>query len=163
MNIFYLHSDPQTCAAYHCDKHVVKMILETTQLLSTTHWETGGEGPYKSTHKNHPSALWVRESVDHYNWLCELGLALCQEYTARYGKTHKCEEHLLKLNRHTPELPSIGWTEPPRCMPDLYKQKDTQESYRAYYIGDKSSFARWKNGNVPKWFNVDGKHRWEFI
>ena len=163
MNIFYLHSNPEICAVYHCDKHVVKMILETTQLLSTAHWESGGVGPYKSTHKNHPSAVWARESLDHYKWLCALGLALCQEYTARYNKTHKCEEHLLFLNVNAPEIPNNGWTEPPQCMPDIFKCEDTIKAYQAYYIGDKANFAKWKNGNVPEWFEVEGKKKWEFI
>lgn len=154
MNIFYLHSDPQTCAAYHCDKHVVKMILETAQLLSTAHWESGGVGPYKSTHKNHPSSLWTRCSIEHYLWLCSLGLALCEEYTSRYYKIHKCEEIINELSRMWPDIPSNGWTDPPQCMPELFKDKDTQTAYRRYYIGDKSSFAKWKNGNVPEWFKL---------
>jgi len=37
MNVFYLDRNPITAAQMHCDKHVVKMILEYAQLLSTAH------------------------------------------------------------------------------------------------------------------------------
>lgn len=86
MNIFYLDSNPTLCAKYHNDKHVVKMILETAQLLCGVHWVTGKEAPYKLSHKNHPCSIWVRSSLENYLWLCELGLELCDEYTYRYGK-----------------------------------------------------------------------------
>jgi hypothetical protein len=77
MNIFYLDKSPYTCARYHCDKHVVKMILETAQLLCGAHWATGGTAQYKPTHLNHPCAIWVRKSLSNYKWLCELGFNLC--------------------------------------------------------------------------------------
>jgi len=63
MNIFFLDFDTEKCAKYHCDKHVVKMILETAQLLCGTHWVIGSEAPYKLSHKNHPCAIWTRESL----------------------------------------------------------------------------------------------------
>lgn len=96
-------------ARYHCDKHCVKMILETCQLLYCAHWvNTLGTPkwdysscefePYKKTHMNHPSSVWVRLEESHYNWVLRLGLSLCKEYTARYKKTHKCLSHLLRLS-----------------------------------------------------------------
>ena len=100
MNIFYLDKNPKLCAQYHVDRHVVKMILETAQLLSTAHWLTGGEGPYRATHKNHPSAIWARSNKSNYNWLCKLGLELCEEYTYRYGKIHKTQQHLEWLSKN---------------------------------------------------------------
>ena len=105
MNIFYLDNDPKVCAQYHVDKHVVKMILETAQLLSTTHWMSGSEGPYRQTHKNHPSAVWARSNKSNYIWLCELGMELCKEYTHRYGKTHKTQQHLEWLSNNIPNIP----------------------------------------------------------
>ena len=81
MNIFYLHENPQRCAEMHCDKHVVKMILETAQLLSTAHHEIDGEPSiecYKATHKNHPSAVWARENRSNYIWLWNLLNSLCK-------------------------------------------------------------------------------------
>jgi hypothetical protein len=38
MNIFVLDKDPHAAAHYHCDKHVVKMILEAGQMLCAAHW-----------------------------------------------------------------------------------------------------------------------------
>ena len=89
MNIFYLHNDPQVCAAYHCDKHVVKMILEYAQLLSTAHHELDGVPSiecYKKTHVNHPCTKWVRESLQNYRWLMRLITGLNDEYRKRYNK-----------------------------------------------------------------------------
>ena len=68
MNIFYLDENHETCAQYHCDKHVIKMILETAQLLCCVHWVSGVEAPYKKTHVNHPSSVWARESLTNYKW-----------------------------------------------------------------------------------------------
>ena len=149
MNIFYLHPDPQTCATYHVDKHVVKMILETAQLLCTAHWETGGEAPYRSTHKNHPSAIWARKNINNYKWLCQLGLELCKEYTHRYGKTHKTQQHLEWLDKNPPTL-SEGNMEPPTlAMPDVFKCKTVLESYQKYYKFGKKHLHQWKKRNEP--------------
>ena len=151
MNIFYLDEDPKQCAQWHCDKHCVKMILETAQLLSTAHWETGGKGPYRSTHKNHPCAVWARESLANYNWLVQLGKELCLEYTARYGRSHKTMGPLGWLLFNKPRIPDVGFTEPPQCMPCQYKCDDTVIAYRSYYMGDKASICTWKR-NRPEWF-----------
>jgi hypothetical protein len=90
MNIFYLDRDPIEAARLQCDRHVVKMILETAQLLSTAHNELdGGQIAYKSTHKNHPSAVWARASAENYYWLQRHLGALGHEYFRRYGRVHK--------------------------------------------------------------------------
>ena len=160
MNIFYLSNDPETCARLHCDKHVVKMILETAQLLSNAHHMLDGDqviNPiYKLTHKNHPSAIWTRASVSHYNWLWMLLAELCKEYTYRYGKVHKVQrEGLLEiLKDHPHNIPNKNWlTDPTPAMPDEYKTTSAIESYKNYYRGAKRSFARWTNRNIPEWFN----------
>ena len=80
MNIFYLDSDIELNAKYHNDKHVVKMILESAQLLCGVHWYLGRSAPYKFSHKNHPCSIWTRSSINNYNYLCKLGKALCKEY-----------------------------------------------------------------------------------
>jgi hypothetical protein len=91
VNIFYLDKSPVLAAQMQVNKHVVKMILESAQLLCTSHHMCPKhdlpEKFYKKTHYNHPSAIWARESVDNYKWLCEHAMALCEEYTYRYGKT----------------------------------------------------------------------------
>ena len=136
MNIFYLHHVPQVAAIYHCDKHVVKMIIETAQLLSTAHHEHGSHATYKPTHKNHPSAVWARESKLQYDYLVTLGIELCQEYTKRYHKTHSTQHLFYDELKEAPALLKVmpwTWRTPPQCMPDMYKQDDTIKAYRAYY------------------------------
>lgn len=155
MNIFILDKDVKKCAQYHCDKHVVKMILETAQLLCGVHHMTDqvtDQVPYKLSHKNHPCAIWARESYTNYLYLCELGLALCDEYTHRYGKRHKSMEVIMWCISNRPNIPDKGLTEFAKAMPEEYKVKSAVESYRNYYRGAKSGFASWKNREVPRWF-----------
>ena len=125
MNIFYLHDDPRLAASYVYDKHKVKMILESAQMLCTAHhvFGNGNNVPYKQAHLNHPSTIWVRDNTHHYYWLYEHMLALGNEYTKRYGKIHltitKCAEPLL----HPPTgMQTKDFELPPQCMPDEYKR-----------------------------------------
>jgi hypothetical protein len=142
MNIFFLHWNPRIAAQYHCDKHVVKMIIETAQLLYSVHWTLNSPLPvnaYKLAHKNHPCSIWVRQSLTNYFWLCTLGWWLCKEYQYRYGehKTHKTEEHILWLIHNAPDLPNIGMTFPALAMPEQYKTDNPIRAYRKFYIGSK--------------------------
>ena len=143
MNIFFLHWNPKKAAEYHCDKHVVKMIIETAQLLYTAHWVLGSThlppNAYKLSHKNHPSAIWTRESLFNYLWLCSLGWWLCKEYQFRYGanKIHKTEEHILWLLNNPPKMTDMNRTPVRQAMPDEYKQEDPIEAYRTYYVESK--------------------------
>jgi len=154
MNIFFLDNDVKKCAEYHCDKHVVKMILETAQLLCGAHWATDSPYlvPYKMSHKNHPCSIWTRESLSNYHLLCELGLELCKEYTHRYEKRHKSQDVIEWCMVHKPNISDIGLTEPAKAMPDEYKTNSVVESYRNYYMGAKSGFAVWKKREKPFWF-----------
>jgi hypothetical protein len=159
MNIFYLDRDPARCAAMHCDKHVVKMILEYAQLLSTAHHEIDGDPSidcYKATHKPHPSAVWARENRSNYQWLWQLLNNLLVEYTFRYGKIHKTESSGIFENlRQLPyELRGGKFTDPPQCMPDYCKAPDAVIAYRNYYIREKSYMARWKNTDSPLWYKI---------
>lgn len=155
MNIFFLDYDTKKCARYHCDKHVVKMILETAQLLCGAHWVTGSEAPYKLSHKNHPCSIWVRESLSNYLYLCDLGLELCKEYTYRYGKTHKSQQIIEWCLDKKLNIKDKGFTEPPKAMPNECKLESVIDSYRNYYIKEKKSFAKWKNREIPNWFSID--------
>ena len=143
MNIFVLSLCPRLAARLHCDKHVVKMILETAQLLYTAHHVAGTVdlpmGAYKKTHANHPCALWVRESRANYLWLVELGWWLCKEYQYRYGggKVHKTERHILWLKSCVPRLPDVPQTPFRLAMPDEYKHPDAVQAYQAYYRENK--------------------------
>jgi hypothetical protein len=169
MNIFFLHTNPRKCARWHCDKHVVKMILETCQLLYTCHWMLAGtltspletaplldgsstQRGYKKSHPNHPCAKWVRLSLVHYLWLATLGKELVREYRFRYGKHHKCEVHLEWLYWHPPPaLRNTGWIEPFLAMPDQHKTGDPVASYRRYYIHDKKHILQYTKRNRPHW------------
>lgn len=153
MNIFILDENPMKCAQYHCDKHVVKMILETAQLLCGSHWVSNSSAPYKLSHKNHPCSIWTRECIENYVWLCDLGIKLCEEYTYRYNKTHKSQQIIEWCMINLPNLEENGNITPfALAMPDEFKVKCPVESYRNYYKGAKSSLASWKRRNKPEWF-----------
>lgn len=157
MNIFILDWDVKKCAQYHVDKHVVKMILETAQLLCGVHHlasEVTPEIPYKLSHKNHPCSIWARESLTNYFYLCELGLELCYEYTYRYGKRHKSQDVIEWCIVNKPAIVDIDFTIPAMAMPDEYKVGDVVESYRNYYRGAKSGFANWKGREIPEWYEM---------
>lgn len=181
MNIFFLSRNVQECAQAHCDKHVVKMIVEYAQLLSTAHrvldgkhqivlvnnrkqqqWELPGEF-YKASHVNHPDNVWVRESSGNYAFLYRLFIECCMEYTRRYGRVHATQakaELLCSLPKNIPQGP---FTDPPPTMPDEYKADDVVTSYQNLYVGSKARFARWTNRRPPEWFiqrttNYDPSH-----
>jgi hypothetical protein len=153
MNIFFLHLNPKICAMYHVDKHVVKMILETTQILCSVHILTSSEykPPYKLTHKNHPCNIWARKSLSNYIWLVNFGKALCDEYTYRYNKIHKCQSILYELEKNFPNIEDIGFTDIALAMPDMYKGDDPIICYRTYYYFEKYHIHSWKKRSIPEW------------
>ena len=150
MNIFVLDKNPHVAAMYACDKHVVKMILESAQMLCSVHPE--GTAPYKRGFYNHPCTKWVRASSENYDWLIEHARALCTEYTRRYGKVHKSEKVIDWCDANRPELPDVGLTPFAQAMPEDYKNEDAVEAYRTYYRNDKRRFATWKDVDPPTWF-----------
>lgn len=161
MNIFYLDEDPVLAAKMQCNKHVVKMMTETGQMLCAAF--NPGEAPWKRSHYNHPSTIWARQSRENYRWLLIHGLALCKEYTERYGKVSKSEEVIKWCFRNTYRLkfPSVGLTTPPVAISDnmncrmFIPEFDTLsrvEQYQLYYIMDKSHFAIWPEGKIPQWY-----------
>lgn len=149
MNIFILDKDPKISAELMCDKHCVKMILESAQMLCSAFPQ--GDAPYKRTHFNHPCSKWIRESVENYEWLLNHAYALVGEYLSRYEKIHKsldaiqwCDDHY-----HNLKLPDIGLTKFAQAMPEEYKNKDAVIAYKTYYANDKKRFAKWKNRETP--------------
>lgn len=154
MNIFYLDPDPIVAAKYHVDKHCVKMILESAQLMSTAHHVLDGEknGLYKKTHVNHPSAIWARKSDENYKWLYRLFEALLDEYEYRYGKIHKSSEKKEVLKDPPKNIPKRKFTEPTPAMPDQYiTESNSVVSYRKYYVGEKNNLFSWKDRETPEW------------
>ena len=152
MNIFVLDSDIKKCAQYHNNKHVVKMILESAQLLCTAHWELGGEAPYKKTHHNHPCGVWARQSKSNYMWLCKLGLQLCKEFEHRFHKKHKTKDVILWCLQNIPVFKDSEMTPFAQAMPDEFKSSDAIEAYRNYYMIDKRHLADWGNRPAPEWW-----------
>lgn len=179
MNIFALDKDPETAAKYHCSKHAVKMVLEYCQILSTNHRLIDGiptqianaKGKpktvyvhpshdsllFKTTHQNHPSTIWARQSVNNYKWTAQLLHYLCKEYTARYGKVHKCERDGLVyflVNNVPKNLTNSGLTPFAMAMPDYIRNmaKDPVEAYRLYYVLEKARMLEWKApATEPYW------------
>lgn len=190
MNIFVVDRNPVIAAQMLCDQHVVKMITESVQMMSTCHRVLDGvmtKQPsnsgkrmvpryklnddrdgilYHAVHFNHPCNIWIRESWYHYNWLLEHTRVLCQEYRARYKRTHACERIVTFLAsygnspRNWPERGFAGQRYGysyknmvfVQAMPDEYKDEDPVVAYRNFYIGSKSRFARWKYRKAPKWY-----------
>jgi hypothetical protein len=165
----------------HCDRHVVKMILEYTQLLSTAHRLHDGKQSvvlvnnrklkrwtlddpklntqlFLASHVNHPSAVWTRETEDQYLWLYDLLTHLCKEYTYRYDKTHAVVNRCWYELRNPPMnlKGKNGFREPPQAMPDEYKVNgDSIAAYKKYYNGGKRRIAKWTKRNTPDWWVIN--------
>jgi len=163
MNIFILDNDHKKCAEYHPDQHCGKMILESCQLLSSAHRLIDEEDEvdpliYKTSHKNHPSSIYTRDTVDNYLWLWEHTKYLSEEFTYRTGNNHLSWTKLGKILSSPPKgLTKTGLTEPPQCMPDEYKvEGDPVQGYRNYFNGEKQILqkrpAQWKKRDIPYWF-----------
>ena len=152
MNIFVLDKNIEKCARYHCDQHVVKMILESVQMLCTALNKKEIITPYKSTHQNHPCVLWVEQSFDNFSWLRNLAFALNNEYRFRFEKEvdHKSISVLNELSNH--EYEKRGLTEFAQAMPEKYKVPgDAVRAYRQFYLGEKMAFAKWTKRSIPDW------------
>jgi len=156
MQIFILDLNLLINALFHCDPHVIKLIIECSQLLSGAHWVKGNleifEPPYKLSFKNHPWSLWVRETKANYLWACHYGLTLCKEYTFRFGKTHACEKYLIQLENNIPQLLQND-TQPQtpfaQAVPLECKDPDPVVAYRRYYIEKKRIFIEiYKEGDT---------------
>lgn len=150
MNIFVLDKDPIKAATSQCDKHVVKMILETAQMLSTVLSDYDVDLGYKPTHRNHPCTLWTGMSRENFEWLVKHGMALSDEYTSRYGKVHKSRAIIESSQDYIQRLPSKGLTPFAQAMPEQFKDPCAVKAYRSFYLGEKLSFATWKR-NKPNW------------
>lgn len=201
MNIFFLARDPVEAAQSLVDKHIVKMPVESAQMMSTAHrmldgefvnyeyWDSNfqtrlkkmwlldgeeikisitidkdiervrpiythprGVALYSPTHASHPSSAWTMSGKDQYLWHYEFTRAMLDEYTLRYGKRHGVEKIMDLLRSPPKNIPNIEWTDPSLAMPDQYKGEDHVESYRKFYVAEKSKFASWKNREAPQWF-----------
>jgi len=140
MNIFYLDPSPSQSAAMMSNKHVVKMVVETAQILSTVHHMYDSnikEEVYKPTHQHHPSVVWCASNAKHYDWCVAHLEALLEEYTIRYKKTHKTASLMRLLKKPPLLIPDKAFYAPPLAMPDQYKGDSAVRSYRRYYHAEK--------------------------
>lgn len=159
MNIFILDENITRCAQYHCDKHVVKMITEYNQLMSTACFLNGihMEGMYRPTHKNHPCVKWIMESRENFKYLLKLNKALLEEYTYRYNRIH-AGQRLIPLFEDILKIYPNGTgfkTDHVVCVNrDHLLNSDPISEYRNFYNRDKARFCTWKNRPVPYWFNL---------
>ncbi|MEJ5349860.1 MAG: pyrimidine dimer DNA glycosylase/endonuclease V [Desulfosoma sp.] len=162
MNIFVLDLDPRKCARYHCDQHVVKMILESVQIICTAFVKKGFETPYKPTHTKHPCVLWAEESFDNVRWLMRLTRALNAEYKYRFQKTQDhASIHVLQQVKSL-RFESLGLTPFAQAMPDKYKvPEDPVAAYRRFYVGEKLKFATWTRRRKPPWLKDFISEYWE--
>lgn len=147
MNIFFISKDPVAAAMYMHDKHVLKMVVESTQILSNCHDQSTVK--YKRTHYNHPSCIWARSSKSNYSWLWLHAYALAKEYEYRYGREHKCLSIILSLPKFEHDTHEI--TPPALAMPDEYKEHDPVSSYINYYKATKVNNKVWTKRSPPTW------------
>jgi len=152
MNIFVVSEDPELAARSLHDRHVVKMVLESAQLLCSAAWFYGIPAPYRPTHLQHPCSIWLRESNANAQWLIRHSLALCAEYTYRYGKRHKSQDVIEavqgQLLGHLPEGPLTPWAQ---VMPEECRMQDPILAYREYYRSAKVATARYTHRHPPDW------------
>lgn len=174
MNIFILDKDPVISASYHCDKHVVKMLVESAQMFGSTHWFMNGftskkqilnietdiwqnfprSKPYGIGFMNHPCTKWLRSSSENYNWQMMHANALYEEYRKRYGREMNISRILKWFSEASKQyiFPQNSMTPFALAMNVEFKVDDAVESYRNYYRAKKRNFAKWKYTDEPSWF-----------
>lgn len=160
MNIFCLDYNPLLAAQFQCDKHIVKMTLESAQLLCSVHWILDSclvnENFYRLTHRNHPCTKWASETSGNYKWLYYHFKGLCDEYQFRFGKTHMTDKKLRNYLSILPDKITIGDLTPfATVVPDQFKMGCPIDSYREYYRSKPNQFnMKWTKRRVPDWFQV---------
>ena len=183
MNIFALSKNPVEAARQMLDKHIVKMPTESCQMIHTNalyfqYLAKDGEEPalrdlkqfhacsnsklMKPAMLNHPSTIWARQNPHNADWLMQHALALCEEYTYRYGKTHGAYARILQTwGDHFMKDGSWKKASPVSiAMADEYRIPNTFltgwefviQSYRHYYLEGKWRFAEWRKNRRPDWF-----------
>lgn len=152
MNIFMLHRSPVTAAEMLHDKHVVKMCLETAQILSSVayRWNVHNEKMYRPTHPHHPSVLWAGDTYYNWLWTVKHGFALCEEYEYRFSKSHASLLVIQECSENPPKFPIEMMTPAAQAMPEEFKiPGDPIGAYRAYYLGRKVEQSRWTRRPAP--------------
>jgi len=151
MNIFVLDLNISKCAKYHCDRHVVKMILESAQMLSTALRLNGLDLGYQVAHQNHPCTVWTRASLSNWKWLRELAKELNLEYKYRFNKIENHKSWDLIQTLPAPPIKDAGLTPFAQAMPVQYKNENPVLAYRSFYIGEKFKLFQWTKRKTPSW------------
>ncbi len=178
VNIFFLDLNPTKAASWLVDKHVLKMLLEYTQLLANAFYMEGATKPppntkmgtpYQKAHWDHPCAEWVRQDHKHWHWVKMGAFELHRQYQLRFPKAllseHACYDALAYMDKSnlTTWMPNKNWVDPPQCMPDQFKVRgDTVAAYRAYYKEGKKDLHQWNNTEPPEWIVPKKKTLREF-
>lgn len=167
MNIFVLDTDIDACARMHCDRHVIKMILESAQMLCTALSVRQGEqgliadAPYRPTHRNHPCSVWARETRANFLWLCDLGEALALEHLERFSpdREHASFRVIEGCRERADWIPAGPLTPFAQAMPERYRGPDAVAAYRRFYRAEKAGFATWRlPRREPAWWRPVAPH-----
>ena len=155
MNIFFLDEDYKLAAKYHVNRHVIKMQVESAQMLSTASFISRNRPEdwmfYKPTHENHPCNVWARKSLDNWLWLRNLAYELQNEWRYRWNHTKNHKSILMLDNLPEPLIPSIGLTELPQAVDENCKSDNPIDAYRKYYITSKTKLHDWGIRGKPEW------------
>jgi hypothetical protein len=159
VNVFVLDRDPVRAARALCDRHVVKMTLETAQILCTAARTLGQRAPYRPTHARHPCVAWAAARRANWEWLVRHGLALADEFERRFGRVHRSRAVILRVARLGPPPAPVGRRQPfAQVMPERYRGGDPVLAYRRYYLGEKAGFATWRPpARPPRWWPRSGR------
>lgn len=166
MNIFIIDRDPVQAARWLVDRHTVKMVLESAQMLANCFDpeileeedcpRTKSGSVRKHSYYNHPCSKWVRESRENMLWLCRHAIAIDEERLARYGTAPHSSLPFIKWameNIHRSVVPRGGITKFAQAMPDVFKHEDPVVAYRNYYRHGKKHLHQWKR-NKPEWLDT---------
>jgi hypothetical protein len=154
VNVFAVDRDPVRAARALCDRHVVKMTLETAQILCTAaRTRLGVRAPYRPTHREHPCVAWAAARPANWEWLVRHGLALADEYERRFGRIHASRAVISRMARVRPRGGGARRQPFAQVMPERYRGRDAVASYRRYYVGEKARFATWRApARAPRWW-----------
>jgi len=155
MNIFVLDEDIERSAEYHNDKHVVKMILELTQILCTVNHKSGLAAPYKPTHSHHPCVKWTGTSIENWRYLRWLVFCLNEEYKYRFNHTKNHKAFEVAINLREPAIPDIPRTPFVLAMPEECYDPCPVKAYRTYYQKHKQHLAKWTKRAAPPWWRTN--------
>ncbi len=159
MNLFATSASPERSARALDDRRVIKMAVESAQLLSTAMWLRGLPAPYRPTHRYHPAVAWTRTNRASFTWVYRHFLALGAEYARRFGRQHASMRCSAAFRAAIPRFPKgrrppfVNLTRHPRVRP-------VTTAYRRH-LEDKwargPTRPRWTRARPPRWSRFEGE------